>query len=192
MDMLSHALWADLGRRVVPENSTAQQSLLGWVLAGALIPDLAHAIPVVIWAVLGVTDGAWDVVAAYALASPGTEPAMPEWVVVTSQVLHCSFHSAVLAGLVSLLLWRGGNMKWRYLLLGWWSHILIDTFTHSANFYPMRTFYPISEWSFDGMAWNSPVFVVTNYVLLGLAYVGVFLARRYPWLFMGKQEQDGT
>lgn len=192
MDILSHALWADIGRRAVFENPTARRRhLLGWVFAGALLPDFVHAIPVVIWAVLGATDNVLNAVIAYALASPGTEPVMPAWVVVTSETLHCSFHSAVLAALVSLLIWRG-DIKWRYLLLGWWSHILIDTFTHSTNFYPMRTFYPVSEWSFDGVAWNSSTFIVANYVLLGLVYAGIFLAGRHPWISMWTREKDSA
>ena len=189
MDMLSHALWADIGRRVISDNSSEKRRLIGWLVAGALLPDILHAIPVSIWALFG-TGSPWDAVLAYALATPGTEPLMPAWVVETSRVVHCSLHSAVLAGLVSILIWPGGNIQLRYLLLGWWSHILIDTFTHSAAYYPVRTFYPLSEWSFDGWAWNSPAFIATNYLLLGLVYLGIGLSRQRPWESPGRQEKD--
>ena len=189
MDMLSHALWADIGRRTMAGSSSDKQRLIGWLVAGALLPDLIHAIPVSIWAILG-SGSAWDTILAYALATPGAEPVMPTWVIDTAQAVHCSFHSAVLAGLVSLLIWPGGNIKLRYLLLGWWSHILIDTFTHSADYYPVRTFYPLSEWSFDGWAWNSPTFIATNYLLLGLVYLGIGVSRKRPWESPGRQEKD--
>lgn len=187
MDMLSHALWADIGLRTMPGSSSDKQRLIAWLLAGALLPDLIHAIPVSIWAILG-SVSTWDTILAYALATPGAEPVMPAWVIDTAQVVHCSFHSAVLAGLVSLLILRGGNIKLRYLLLGWWSHILIDTFTHSADYYPVRTFYPLSAWSFDGWAWNSPAFIATNYLLLGLVYFGIGLLRQRSWVSPGKQK----
>lgn len=187
MDMLSHALWADIGRRTVSGKSSEKRRLIGWLVAGGLLPDIFHAIPVSIWALLG-TGSPWETVLAYALATPGTEPPMPAWVIETSQVVHCSLHSAILAGFVSFLIWPGGNIKLQYLLLGWWSHILIDTFTHSADYYPVRTFYPLSEWSFDGWAWNSPTFIATNYLLLGLVYLGIGLSRKRPLESPGRQE----
>jgi hypothetical protein len=177
MDMLSHALWADIGRRVISDNSLEKRRLIGWLIAGALLPDIFHAIPVSIWALFG-TGSPWDAVLAYALATPGTEPLMPAWVVETSRVVHCSLHSAVLAGLISLLICSGGNIELRY------------TFTHSAAYYPVRTFYPLSEWSFDGWAWNSPAFIATNYLLLGLVYLGIGLSRQRPWESPGRQEKD--
>lgn len=108
-----------------------------------------------IWALLG-TGSPWDAVLAYALATPGTEPLMPAWVVEISRVVHCSLHSAVLAGLISLLSGPAEISNCDICCSGWWSHILIDTFTHSAAYYPLRTFYPLSEWSFDGLGVEFP------------------------------------
>ena len=76
MDMLSHALWADIGRRTMSGSSSEKRRLVGWLIAGALLPDVFHAIPVSIWALLG-TGNPWDAVLAYALATPGSEPLMP-------------------------------------------------------------------------------------------------------------------
>ncbi len=57
-------------------------------------------------------------------------------------------------------------------LLGWWSHVLIDVFTHSADFYPSPVFYPVTYWGFDGVAWNTPWFMIINYlVMLSVAIV---------------------
>lgn len=52
-------------------------------------------------------------------------------------------------------------------LLGWWSHIIIDVFTHSADYYPSPVLYPFTQAGFDGIAWNTPWFMVLNYVALG-------------------------
>ena len=62
-------------------------------------------------------------------------------------------------------------------LLGWWSHILIDVFTHSREFYAVPVLYPFSDWSFDGIAWTDPRFMVVNYVALAATYVWLFLTR---------------
>ena len=54
-------------------------------------------------------------------------------------------------------------------LLGWWSHIVIDVFTQSADFYPSSVLYPITQRGFDGLAWHTPWFMVVNCVALALA-----------------------
>jgi hypothetical protein len=50
---------------------------------------------------------------------------------------------------------------------------VIDVFTHSADFYPSPVLYPITQRGFDGIAWNTPWFVVVNYT--ALVAVGVWL-----------------
>jgi hypothetical protein len=54
----------------------------------------------------------------------------------------------------------------RFPLPGWWSHIVIDVFTHPATFYPAPVLYPFTYRGFDGMAWNEPRFMVLNYLAL--------------------------
>jgi hypothetical protein len=61
-------------------------------------------------------------------------------------------------------------------LLGWWSHIVIDIFTHSADFYAAPVLYPITQRGFDGIAWNTPWFMVLNYV--ALACTGLWLFKK--------------
>lgn len=63
-------------------------------------------------------------------------------------------------------------------MLGWWSHILIDVFTHSADFYPSPVFYPLTYWGFDGLAWNTPWFMGINYFLLVLLAALVWRRRQ--------------
>ncbi len=67
--------------------------------------------------------------------------------------------------------------------MGWWSHIVIDVFTHSADVYPPPVRYPITLRGFDGLAWNTPWFMVVNYAALGV--IGLWLgcskkSRRNP------------
>ncbi len=51
-------------------------------------------------------------------------------------------------------------------LLGWRSHIVIDVFTHSADYYAAPVLYPITECGFNGIAWNTPWFMGLNYAVL--------------------------
>ena len=49
---------------------------------------------------------------------------------------------------------------------GWLSHILIDVFTHSADYSSSPVLYPNMQRGFDGLAWSTPWFLVPNYAVL--------------------------
>lgn len=68
------------------------------------------------------------------------------------------FHafSARSAG-VTLLLWAARRSLW-IALAGWWSHIVIDVFTHSADYHPSPVPYPVRQRGVDSLAWNTPWF----------------------------------
>ena len=63
-------------------------------------------------------------------------------------------------------------------LAGWWSHIVIDFFTHSADYYSVPVLYPFTYWGFDGLAWNTPWFLALNYAVLSLCIAALALTRR--------------
>jgi hypothetical protein len=62
-------------------------------------------------------------------------------------------------------------------------HIVVDAFTHSADYYAVPVLYPFTYRGFDGVAWNAPWFMALNYV--ALATVSVWLAIRW-------KRRDGT
>ena len=95
----------------------------------AALPDVMHLLPIAAWWALG--EGSLAAVRGYALASPGQEPWLPTIVELWSHHLHCVMHSAPVAALVTALAWAVRRVFWLP-LLGWWSHIVIDVFTHSA------------------------------------------------------------
>jgi hypothetical protein len=178
MDIIAHGLWAGLGavwlgrRRPVGRAQVAAAAALG------VLPDVVHLAPVAAWAIFGGGTAA-DFVA-YALAAPGGEPAMPAWTAAAAHHLHCTFHSGLVAAAVALLVARVPRW-WRALavpLAGWWLHIGIDVFTHSADFYPAPVLYPITQQGFDGIAWNTPWFLAANYAALALAAVLLWRGRR--------------
>lgn len=176
MDIVAHALWTGAVLAAVHRRRplTAQTALM--TLALAVTPDLIHLLPMTAWSLFG--DGSITQLWHYAVALPGQEPQTLPIINSLTHHLHCIFHSAIIAGIVSLLAWLVVGRIW-IPLLGWWSHIVIDIPTHSADFYPSPVLYPITQRGFDGVAWNTPWFVVLNYS--ALCVVGIYLAWLYGW-----------
>jgi len=170
VDIFAHTLWAGAGLAMLHRRWPIAPRTAAATLVLAALPDVVHLLPIVAWWVFG--DGSATVLRAYAIAVPGQEPGLPPVVKLLSHHAHCILHSALVAAAVTLLLWALRRSLWLP-LLGWWSHIVIDVFTHSADFYPAPVLYPITERGFDGIAWNTPWFMVLNYVALGT--VGLFL-----------------
>ena len=174
MDILAHALWAGAGLGLARQRWAVPSKTLAATVVLAVLPDLFHLLPIAGWWAFG--EGNLAALWAYAVAIPGQEPALPPLVAAWSYHLHCVAHSAIIAGAVTLLVWAVRRSLW-IPLLGWWSHIIIDVFTHSADFYPSPVLYPITQRGFDGLAWNTPWFMVLNYSALGLTGLWLWLAR---------------
>lgn len=173
MDILAHALWAGAGAELGGRRRPLKRRAVALIVALAALPDTLHLLPIAGWWLFG--DGTFAALRAYAIAVPGHEPPLPATVQLLSHHLHCIAHSAVVAALTTLLLWVALRSLW-IPLLGWWSHIVIDVLTHSADYYPVPVLYPITDRGFDGLAWNTPWFMVANYAALGM--VGLWLLRR--------------
>jgi membrane protein YqaA with SNARE-associated domain len=170
MDLIAHGLWAGLGIRWVSRKRAVSRPLAVLSLTASILPDLLHLVPVALWAAFS-PEGLGNLMA-YALASPGREPAMPPWVAVSSHHLHCVMHSAIIAGVAPLVLWARRQAV-GLVLAGWWLHIVIDVLTHSSSYYPVPVLYPVTYAGFDGIAWNTPWFAAANYLSL-LALWGWF------------------
>jgi hypothetical protein len=175
MDIIAHGLWAGLGACWLSQRQQITVPVAVSAVGLSVAPDVVHLIPVAIWTVFGA--GTTDLFLAYVTAMPGQEPNLPEITGVLAHHLHCILHSAIVALAVTGLLWPWRKIIWLP-LAGWWLHIVIDVFTHSAEFYPVPVLYPFTYQGFDGLAWNTPWFIAMNYAALVLA--GVALWRRNP------------
>ncbi len=175
MDIVAHGLWAALGVAFVRRRRPIAARTAAAVVALALLPDLAQLLPLL---VLVARSGDLQVLHAYITALPGAQPLLPPAVALWSHHLHCVLHSAVVAAAVTALI-RGFTRTWWLPLLGWWSHIVIDVFTHSTAFYPSPVLYPFTYWGFDGVAWNTPWFLVATYAAIGAVFVMWLLTRRH-------------
>lgn len=175
MDILAHTLWAAAGATLVHRRRALSRRTVLLTLGLAALPDLVHLLPLAGWWLLA--DGNWDALLRYAVATPGQEPTLPPWAGWWSHHLHCVMHSAPIAGLVTWVLWALGRSLWP-LLLGWWSHIVIDVFTHSADIYAVPVLYPFTQRGFDGIAWTTPWFMALNYSALAAVAITLLLLRR--------------
>jgi hypothetical protein len=174
MDILAHGLWVGIAAAEWHRRRPLRRSTAALAVGMAVLPDLAQLLPLVVQA-LSMDEG-WHVLLAYSQATPGSEPALSPRVAGLTHHLHCVMHSALVAGVVTGGLWLWLGRFWLP-LCGWWSHVLIDVFTHSADFYPSPVFYPLTYWGFDGLAWNTPWFMFVNY--LAMAVVSLIVLTRY-------------
>ena len=175
MDIVAHTLWAGAGLVLARRRWVIAPCTVVLTLALAALPDIPHLLPVIGWWLL--SDGTFAALRAVAIAVPGQEAVLPPLVAQWSWHLHCVMHSAVVAGAVTLGLWALRRTLWLP-LLGWWSHIAIDIFTHSAAYYPAPVLYPFSQRGFDGLAWNTPWFLGLNYLVLVAVGLGLWFSRR--------------
>lgn len=143
-------------------------------IALAVAPDIVQTLPVIAAAIHG---GGLGLLRDYATALPGAEPQLSPRAARLAHHLHCVMHSVVVAAAITLAVWLVRRVLWLP-LLGWWSHIVIDVFTHSADFYAVPVLYPFSERGFDGVAWNTPWFMAANYAALGLSMLALWWTRR--------------
>ena len=178
MDIVAHGLWAGaiggaLGRKVPVTKGT-----LWWMVGLAVAPDIVPMLPVMAY---GLTiPRSSQFILAYITATPGLEPALPAWAVSLTHHLHCAMHSFVVLGSLTAVLWLVQH-RFPTVLLGWWSHVLLDIPTHSADYYAVPLFYPVSDRAFSGVAWTEPWVLAANYVALALIYLWLRRRKERPW-----------
>jgi LexA-binding, inner membrane-associated putative hydrolase len=179
MDIVAHTLWAAAGAAALHRRRPLSRRTVIATLVLAALPDVLHLLPIAGWWLFA--EGSFAALSGYAVAVPGQEPGLPPLVQLWSYHLHCVMHSAPIAALVTGAVWAVRRAFW-IPLLGWWSHIVIDVFTHSADYYAVPVLYPFTQRGFDGIAWITPWFMALNYA--ALAAVGA-------WLLMGRKSPDG-
>lgn len=177
MDIFAHALWVGAGATYLEQRNRISRRTLWWTIAFTVAPDIPLFLPLLLWAVL--PSGSLNMFVDYIFATPGREPAIPSSVLSISNHLHCTMHSVVILAILTLVT-LFIRKKFLFPLAGWWIHIVIDIFTHSKDYYAVPIFYPFSEQGFDGLAWNSPQFLIINYLLIVFSYLYLFFFRKHP------------
>jgi hypothetical protein len=171
MDVVSHALWGYAALRWRGPRSAR------WGLLSGAAPDLLFYIPGLLRqiAIHGVA----------ALTSPvGRDPGiwrkdgppMPPELIDTYDHYYVLTHSLVILAVLALVWWLLRRRS-VWLLVPCWLHVLMDIPTHERYLTPM--FFPISDFTVMGYAWNRPPILLANAAALLVTYALLF--RRY-WL----------
>ena len=133
MDTFSHALWGSglFGFRGYKK----------WALFWGAAPDLFS---------FGILLLIRMVSLELSLGRPSLD-SIPGWVFTNYDISH----SFVSAFIVIAMVWRV-NKTFAFAMLGWPFHICLDFPFHSKEFFPTKLFWPLSDFSFDGIPWNRP------------------------------------
>ena len=94
---------------------------------------------------------------------------IPIWVIELYNISHSLITAFVFIAIVYFV---KKDLTWP--MLAWPTHIIVDLFTHSIEFFPTPIFWPLSNYRFDGIPWSNIYVFTTNIILIFL----IFFCRR--------------
>ena len=157
MDTLAHGLWTNaLYHR-------QRASDRWWAIFFGVAPDLFSFGPFFVMRFLQET-------------LPSGRPSLasiPDYVSIIYNYTHSAIIWLIVFGLV--FFWRSRQPWWP--LGAWGLHILIDIATHTFEFFPTPFLFPISTWKVNALSWADPTFMLVNYSLMALVYLGIYSHR---------------
>lgn len=174
MDLVSHGLWSYAGARAI--NLRGDRQRLRPLLAAAfgMVPDVIAFAPLTVWSAVQLVNGNAHL-GGHRAAEEYIARNVP-WLQTLTTELYGASHSLVIWAVVFFLLLA--SRRWWRESFAWLIHIAIDIPTHSRQSYPTPAFWPLSDWTFDGVTWRSAAILVPNFVLLAIALFAVFRAAR--------------
>tara|TARA_Y200000002_G_scaffold369924_1_gene364675 strand:+ start:102 stop:590 length:489 start_codon:yes stop_codon:yes gene_type:complete len=162
MDTLSHALW---GKGLFGYRGYGKLALF----FGAM-PDLSSfGLLFVIQIINGV----------YIPGPPKLET-LPDWLFFNYDVSHSFIISFACIIFVNFF-----NKQIAFTMLAWPFHILLDFPFHSKAYFPTKLFYPISNFSFDGIPWSNPEIWFPN--IAGIIILFIYRTGSYKKLSFFKK-----
>ena len=90
---------------------------------------------------------------------------IPYWVYAMDNITHSFVVSFAIIGVVYLL-----KPKLVWPLLAWPFHILLDFPFHTKEFFPTKIFWPINDFTYDGVSWANPQVWFMNLFFLCLFF----------------------
>lgn len=154
MDILSHALWTNL---VFKELPVEQRS---FAIAFGVLPDIVSFLRI-----MGA--GFLKKVMSYKDDPLSSFPGL------VFKLYNFTHSLVVFVGIFLFL--RIFNLDFLALVFcGWGLHILLDVFTHSANFFATPILWPLSKFHFSGIAWSNKYFMIFNYLVLVFLYLVIY------------------
>lgn len=168
MDTFSHAAWGYAALRWRGSKAGRIGALLG------AAPDLLFFIPLQIETF--VKDGRPSMLVP---RDPGIwrsdGPPLPPDLARAYHDYYVYTHSLVVLAAVLGLLLVIKKRHWLWFAIPYAFHIMLDLFTHERYLTPI--FFPLSDWTFSGLAWSDLRIYVPNLIALALVYTWIW--RRY-------------
>ncbi|MFA6047452.1 MAG: hypothetical protein WCV59_01570 [Parcubacteria group bacterium] len=179
MDVFAHGLWAGAASKAGNIKIFKKKPLKTWkMVVFGVFPDVFAFAPAFIY-----------MFASYIFPGipkmdhPGPahmEPATGNGLVINNLTHHLYnlSHSLLIFFLIFGLIWLIFRRPvWE--MLGWIIHIIMDIPSHSYDFYPTPFLWPFSDFKVNGVHWGTPWFMITNYSLIILAYLVIYLVKRH-------------
>jgi membrane-bound metal-dependent hydrolase YbcI (DUF457 family) len=151
MDIISHALWANL---VFKELPIEQKNLA--VIFG-IVPDIIS----------------FSFITGKHFIQKTMHFTDPPLSVIPKRVfkLYNFTHSLVIWLAIFFILYLIGSKWWAIAFCGWGLHILLDIFTHTSAYFPTPILWPFSRFHFSGINWSNKRFMMFNYGVLLFLYL---------------------
>lgn len=177
MDVFAHTLWSNAVFHLKYHNQRRLRYLAAFF---GVAPDLVGFTPLFLYLVFS----------RKVFAGAEFHNIDPNWTYSFAENAYNYTHSLVIFALCFLVVLLIGNIYKKIKLgplyrfwvfwpmLGWALHILIDIPTH-PDFYSTPFLFPFSQLrNHHGLSWYNPMFMVVNYSLLGLVYLGLYLYQK--------------
>ncbi|MEC7925338.1 MAG: hypothetical protein VX618_02465 [Thermodesulfobacteriota bacterium] len=152
MDTFSHALW---GKALF-----GYKKYLYLPLFFGAAPDLLPFIPNLFYKLINGN---------FSYGKPSIS-SIPDWVF----LIYDFSHSLITGFLLVLILFFFKKKYLSFAALAWPFHSILDSVSHSKDFFGTKIFWPLSDYRFDGVSWGQPEVWFTNILFL----IIIFYIRR--------------
>jgi membrane-bound metal-dependent hydrolase YbcI (DUF457 family) len=178
MDVIAHTLWTN----ALFHLKYHQQRRLRYIAAFfGVAPDLVGFTPVFLYTIFSGQAFAHTLTSHYESAN---------WTIKFASDAYQYTHSLVVFAFCFIIVTVIGNLYLKYKkgplyqfwvfwpMLGWALHVLIDIPSHK-DFYNTPFLFPLSNYHYThGVSWAHPTYMLINYSLLTLSYVGLFIYQK--------------
>lgn len=155
MDISSHGLWS-----MAIFFKTRYRY---WAFLIGILPDIFSFGPHFIYSII---------VNGFSFGKPNIN-AIPSYIFDLYSLSHSFIIFLLVIGMLFILTKR---LYW--VLMPWGIHILIDIPSHTEKFFPTPFLFPISNYTFNGIGWGNPNFLLINYSLLVMVYFYLLFGKR--------------
>ena len=91
---------------------------------------------------------------------------LPQWVFSSYDFSH-----SIIVAFVSIIIVYRFNKDFCFPMLAWPFHIILDFFTHSAEYFPTPVLWPLSDYKFNGIPWSNPYIWFANIFFIILLFI---------------------